>query len=370
MLTPGDEYPIHQTPEPIAFSGSDRNFYDRYFYNGYSKDGSIFFAAAFGVYPHLNIMDGAVSILKDGVQKSIHVSRVMNMDRMNTQVGPMRIEVIEPLKRVRVILEETEGLALDMEFSARAFPVQEPRFTYRQGSRMLIDCTRMTQNGHWSGEMKVDGETVSAGDKEFWGTRDRSWGVRPIGAADPQPITPARPPQYYWVWTPLNFEDRAVYFHVNDDALGKSWNTRALVAMDGAGHDELEHMAACSCDVDFETGTRRAKSGRVNLIDDAGRAMHVDLTPEAVFQMKGIGYGHPEWPHGAYKGEQLAITREDFTPSEMSWTDPTNLHIQAISKAVLTDADGQTHVGRGSFEQLFMGPHAPSGFKSILDGAT
>ena len=83
--------------------------------------------------------------------------------------------------------------------------------------------------------------------------------------------------------------------------------------------------------------------------------------------MKGIGYGHPEWPHGAYKGEQLAITREDFTPSEMSWTDPTNLHIQAISKAVLTDADGQTHVGRGSFEQLFMGPHAPSGFKSILD---
>ena len=127
MLTPGDEYPIHQTPEPVAFSGSDRTFYDRYFYNGYSKDGSVFFAAAFGVYPHLNIMDGAVSILKDGVQRSIHVSRVLNMDRMDTQVGPMRIEVIEPLKRVRVILEETEGLALDMEFSARAFPVQEPR---------------------------------------------------------------------------------------------------------------------------------------------------------------------------------------------------------------------------------------------------
>lgn len=86
MITAGDEYPIHQTPEPIAFAGSDRNFYDRFFFNGYSPDGSVFFAAALGVYPHLNIMDGAVSILKNGVQSSIHVSRLLNMQRMDTQV--------------------------------------------------------------------------------------------------------------------------------------------------------------------------------------------------------------------------------------------------------------------------------------------
>jgi len=62
MLTAGDEYPIHQTPEPIAFSGSDRNFYDRFFFNGYSADGETFFAAAMGIYPHLNIIDAAVSM--------------------------------------------------------------------------------------------------------------------------------------------------------------------------------------------------------------------------------------------------------------------------------------------------------------------
>ena len=61
MLTAGDEYPIHQTPEPVAYAGSDRNFYDRYFYNGYSSDGAVFFAAAMGVYPHLNIIDGSIS---------------------------------------------------------------------------------------------------------------------------------------------------------------------------------------------------------------------------------------------------------------------------------------------------------------------
>ena len=40
MLSKGDDFPLHQTAEPIAFSGTDRNFYDRYFFNGYNPDGS------------------------------------------------------------------------------------------------------------------------------------------------------------------------------------------------------------------------------------------------------------------------------------------------------------------------------------------
>ena len=48
MLTKGDDFPLHQTSEPVAFAGTDRNFYDRYFFNGYSPDGRIFFAAAMG----------------------------------------------------------------------------------------------------------------------------------------------------------------------------------------------------------------------------------------------------------------------------------------------------------------------------------
>ena len=46
MLTKADDYPVHQTPEPIAYAGTDRNFYDRFFFNGLSADGSVFFAVA------------------------------------------------------------------------------------------------------------------------------------------------------------------------------------------------------------------------------------------------------------------------------------------------------------------------------------
>jgi hypothetical protein len=78
MLTRGDEYPIHQTPEPIAFSGTDRNFYDRFFFCGYHPDGAGYFALAFGVYPHLNIADAHFSLVRDGVQHCLHTSSRWN----------------------------------------------------------------------------------------------------------------------------------------------------------------------------------------------------------------------------------------------------------------------------------------------------
>jgi hypothetical protein len=66
MLTKGDDFPIHQTPEPIAYAGSDRNFYDRYFFNAYAPDGSAFAGVAYGVYPALSVADAHIAVVKDG----------------------------------------------------------------------------------------------------------------------------------------------------------------------------------------------------------------------------------------------------------------------------------------------------------------
>ena len=108
MLSKADDYPIHQTAEPIAYAGTDRNFYDRYFFNGYSPDGSVFFAAALGVYPALNVMDGAFCVVVDGVQHNLRVSRILHMERMDTRVGPFSVSVVEPLRRLRVQVERNE----------------------------------------------------------------------------------------------------------------------------------------------------------------------------------------------------------------------------------------------------------------------
>ena len=109
MLSKGDDFPLHQTSEPIAYSGTDRNFYDRYFFNGYAADGGEFFAVAFGVYPHLDVADAHFSCIRNGVQHCLHASRELRMERMDLTVGPITIEVTEPLQRLSVRVDG-EGL--------------------------------------------------------------------------------------------------------------------------------------------------------------------------------------------------------------------------------------------------------------------
>ena len=139
MLSRGDDYPLHQTAEPIAVAGTDRNFYDRYFFNGYNPDGSGFFALAFGVYPHLDIADAHFCVVRDGVQHCLHASRELGMERMDLRVGPITIEVLEPLRRLRVTVSEVNGIAAQFVFTGRAFPLEEPRFTRRFGPRTFMD---------------------------------------------------------------------------------------------------------------------------------------------------------------------------------------------------------------------------------------
>lgn len=238
MLTKADDFPIHQTAEPNAFSGTDRNFYDRYFFNGYSPDGRIFFAIAFGVYPHANVADAHFAIAIDGVEHYVHASRELLMERMDLQVGPIRIVVEEPLVRLRVIVGDETGIAADIVFEGRSVPIEEPRFTYRHGPRTLMDYTRMTQNCRCSGWVEIDRKRVDLPAGTL-GTRDRSWGVRPLGASDPQPLVPAMQPSFFWRWIPMQFESRSVCFHLNADTRGHVWNSRAAIVPDGGTFDDI-----------------------------------------------------------------------------------------------------------------------------------
>lgn len=369
MLTKADEWPIHQTPEPIAFAGSDRNFYDRYFFCGYRPDGSGYFALAFGVYPALNIVDAHLSILgEDGVQRSLHASRILGQERMDLNVGPIRIEILEPLSKLRVVVEPGHGFAADLVCEGVSFPVQEPRFTRRQGARLLMDATRFTQNVRWTGWIEAEGRKEVYASDASHGTRDRSWGIRPVGAADPQPAAPPALPQFYWLWAPTTFPNLSLYFHVNEDETGRAWNSRAELVMHGAAQGASFGLDQVRARPIWGRGTRWAERMEMEGLDAAGRRHTVVWTPLARFHMKGIGYGHPDWAHGLYKGP-LAVEAEAFRPDALDPLVPSHLHVQAVAKAVHEGPDGLRSEGIGLVEQLVIGPHAPSGFQSVLDGA-
>ena len=137
MITTFDDYPVHQTAEPLAVPGTgDRNYYDRYFFNGYDREGRFFFAVALGLYPNRKVVDAAFSVLYDGVQRSVHASGRAPLDRSAaTAVGPITVEVLTPLRLLRVRVDAPEqGLSADLTFTARTPAVEEPRFTRHGGA--------------------------------------------------------------------------------------------------------------------------------------------------------------------------------------------------------------------------------------------
>jgi len=106
-----------------------------------------------------------------------------------------------------------------------------------------MDVTRMTQNGTWAGWVEVKGRRINVKADNFRGTRDRSWGIRSVGQADPQTNPDAMIPQFYWLWAPLNFDEFATHYFVNDDQDGIPWNGNGVVIplLDSDGEDaELE----------------------------------------------------------------------------------------------------------------------------------
>ena|ERR1700731_3732871 len=94
MLNQLDDFPIHQTPEPIAVPvTSDRNVYDRTWFNGYASDGSYYFGIGMAIYPHRGILDCAFSVVQPGGrQHCFYGSRRAPLDVEPQEVVPGQTE--------------------------------------------------------------------------------------------------------------------------------------------------------------------------------------------------------------------------------------------------------------------------------------
>ncbi len=372
MLTRFDDYPLHQTPEPVAHPATgDRNFYDRYFFNGYTADGALYFGAALGLYPNRSVIDAAFSVVRGGEQISLHASGRAPRERGETRVGPIEVRVEEPMRRLRLLVAPNEtGLEGELVFEARTAAVEEPRFTARDGGRVLMDATRFTQWGGWSGWLAADGERAALRPDAVLGSRDRSWGVRRVGEAEGgAPGT--LPPQFFWLWAPLHFGDFCTHFDVNEDGEGRPWhwNGNRVPALARAGQGDVEalpaaeRMAGVSHRIEWEPGTRRARRAEIRLAPLRGEPLRIALEPLLTFQMLGIGYLHPEWGHGLWKGE-ASTGAERWKLSELNPLDPRHVHVQQLCRARCGPLEGI-----GVLEQLVIGAHAPSGFAALFDGA-
>ena len=371
MLSRFDEYPIHQTAESLARpSTGDRNFYDRYFFNGFSGSGDLFFGVAMGLYPNRRVLDASFSVARDGRQHSVHASRLAPEDRGETRVGPIEVEVLEPFRALRIrVTPNDHGIEADLVFRARAPMIEEPRVTFHAGNRAVLDATRFTQHGAWEGTVTVAGKRVDVRPQHVFGVRDRSWGLRPVG--EPEGGAPGMLPRVFWLWAPVHFDDVCTLAGTFESEDGRQTHHNAVMVpvIPPTGEvpvvtpDDPRSIPSFSHRVRWKAGTRRAAAAEITLRPHAGQALTITLEPLMTFQMRGLGYLNPEWGHAMWKGE-LAVGGDSWSLAEVDPLDPRNIHVQQVCEARMGERRGV-----GVLEQLVLGPHVPSGFQSILDGA-
>ncbi|WP_137725766.1 hypothetical protein [Prescottella subtropica] len=354
---PLDEYPIHQSPLSMArVDSSDRNFYDRYYFNGHDRTGDIFFVTGFGTYANLGVLDAFATVRRGDVQRSVRFSDAIDARSLDVEVGGYRIEVVKPLQTIRVICEHPD-LSADMVWEG-AFPsVLEEHHVLMAGPRPSLDATRFAQVGSWSGTLRVDGTDITVDPAVWTGTRDRSWGIRPVGEREPLGRLNDEPVGgFWWSYIPLRFDDFALMIIAQEGPDGhRTLNHATRIFPDG----RVEQLGWPRFEITYRSGTRTPEHVRIHLTDPIGEPLVVDIEPLGFVTLQiGSGYGSdPEWNHGQWRGRGWSSSSlYDLTDPTLAQRVPhgTNEH---IARATCNGAEGW-----GMFEHGVAGRHDPSGF--------
>ena len=243
---------------------------------------------------------------------------------MDASVGPIRVEVIKGLEQVRVIVEPNEwGIELDAVYQGFSEAHLESRHFDRQFNRVIFDSTRFAQVGSWNGTLKVGDREVRLTPDRWWGSRDRSWGVRPVGEAEPPGIRVTDTEGgFFWIYAPVRFEDHAMVTIIQERPSGERIMQDAhRVFAQGSGR-EAEWLGRPEHQLRFAPGSRTVTGATLTYFGAHGdKTAEVEVETLLAFPLLlGSGYGlEPDWKHGMYQGE-LVVQGQAIPPADPTYS--------------------------------------------------
>ncbi len=352
-ISSADDYPLHQTPEYIRHPAtSDRNFYDRYYFNLHPSCDDYFAIFGLGQYPNLGTTDAFLAVTHDGTQRIMRASKPL-VDRMDVSVGPLRVEIIEPLEKLRVVVEPNDAdVSMDVVWTASQPAFEEPRQYLRARGTVVFDTQRFAQMGRWEGTLTVAGTEFAVSPDRCGGSRDRSWGVRPVGERQPDGIRQELNVMAgQWNYMPMDFGDHAVIYMCHEENSGhrpleegvRVWADPAR-PVDWLGRPEFDH--------DMISGTRLLSGSRISFPDAPEGPITIEATPLLTnFISVGTGYGMDEdWRHGMWQGDEEVVQALELDVEA----------IRPLAQYGVVDSVGEfTYDGRtgyGLYEHGYFGP--------------
>lgn len=378
IICGADEFQIHQTAQPVRHVGtSDRNFYERYHMTGQGWNDLVYFNAGFGQYPNLAVQDAFFNVVAGDDHHVLRASHLL-ADRMHIGAGPLRIEIVEPLKRFRLIVEENaSGIAADLVYDATVPVYVEPRHVHISHGRTLMDYQRYDQVGTWTGHIDLPGRRIEVSPERGWNAyRNHSWGVRPVGEAEPSGVRGDHsvisqfPQLGMWNYATMQFDDFAILYLLNENDSGarpiegavRIWKDAERL-LDQLGRAEADHR--------FVPGTRNIAGATIRFPDAPGGPITVEIEPlMRCYITVGTGYGtghgiQDHWRHGKYMGASW-FDHLHCSNAALEAQGADKLYVENLARFVLNgDA-----VGYGYHETAFIGPFRRHGLMGDDDGAS
>ena len=157
-LSPLDDYPV-TSPEVMRHVGtSDRNFYDRYYFNLPPVTGELMLIVGPRPVPEpgrdRRLRAAATATSSTGGAGLTRARR----PRWTPRSARCGVEVLEGLKRLRSSLEPTSTAWPPTSPGRASIPPLEPSQFIRTRARVMFDTQRLAQTGSWSGTL--DGRTA------------------------------------------------------------------------------------------------------------------------------------------------------------------------------------------------------------------
>jgi len=320
MITALDESLLHQGAEPFAHAlTSDHRFFDRTVLGMHAPSGDLALITSMGVYKNNNVMDGFAMIQEDAKRQfNSRFSRSLRPDFDRLVLGPLSIEILEPLRRVRLKLEPGDHpTSYDIEWTAALPPYQEPRHFNRQDGRAVSDYLRFDQLATASGWISIEGRRTEF--KDWFAWRDHAWGVRPgMGGYNPVtgPANPAAGFMYLFVWW-LTEEDGGL-LQLQEDGQGARLYVDGHILDRADPQGPARKIVDVQHDITFRPGTRVFERARVTARSDDGQVWEIEgesIGRPWLYKGSGYDYGYnDERGLGIWRGEWL----EEFDVYDVS----------------------------------------------------
>jgi hypothetical protein len=261
----------------------------------------------------MNAIDGFASVTRGGQQRVLRVSRTLRPDYDDLGVGPVRVTILEPMRRLRLQVAASDdnesGIELDLEFNAVGPPFVEDRYQHLKYGVVVNDMMRYTQVCRATGTLSVPGETQSV---DAWhAIRDHSWGVRSsmgptVRFSGTERTAEEADDRAIRFWVPFEAGDHSGFFHTHEDRQGGQLDFEGRLDFpDG----RQVHLTGIKHRLEYEPGTTRPVGGWWELEGEDGVTRRYELTSAgAPTDVHGFGYYN-----GWYDGRSLGTYRGPLT---------------------------------------------------------